>query len=147
MSNGIETVLIDYRTAESSASEWSIHEVSVSGLLELTTQMQIIVEAHSQYNLEAGFDNFLIMGNNMSVVSQVHSFLNIYPNPSADGMIQFNVRDNSTFQVYDISGSLLFEDNVYKGLNKLDLSFLATGTYIINIVGDLNYSSSIWVRN
>ena len=62
-------------------------------------------------------------------------------------MIQFNVRDHSTFLVYDISGSLLFEDNVSKGLNKLDLSFLASGTYLINLVGDLNYSSSIWIRN
>ena len=147
LSNGLETVLIDYRTAESSTSEWLIHEVAVSGLLELTSQMQIIVEAHSQYNLEAGFDNFLITGNNMSVVSQDHSFLNIYPNPSVDGMIQFNLRDHSTFLVYDISGSLLFEDNVSKGLNKLDLSFLASGTYLINLVGDLNYSSSIWIRN
>ena len=147
LSNGLETVLIDYRTAESSASEWLIHEVAVSGLLELTPQMQIIVEAHSQYNLEAGFDNFLITGNNMSVVSQDHLFLNIYPNPSVDGMIQFNVREHSTFLVYDISGSLLFEDNVSKGLNKLDLSFLASGTYLINLVGDLNYSSSIWIRN
>ena len=147
LSNGLETVLIDYRTAESSASEWLIHEVDVSGLLELTPQMRIIVEAHSQYNLEAGFDNFLITGNNMSVVSQDHSFLNIYPNPSVDGMIQFNVREHSTFLVYDISGSLLFEDNVSKGLNKLDLSFLASGTYLINLVGDLNYSSSIWIRN
>ncbi len=147
LSNGLETVLIDYRTAESSASEWLNHEVAVSGLLELTPQMQIIVEAHSQYNLEAGFDNFLISGNNMSLVSQDHSFLNIYPNPSVDGMIQFNVQDHSTFLVYDISGSLLFEDNVSKGLNKLDLSFLASGTYLINLVGDLNYSSSIWIRN
>ena len=147
LSNGLETVLIDYRTSESSASEWLIHEVAVSGLLEQTPQMQIIVEAHSQYNLEAGFDNFLITGNNMSVVSQNHSFLNIYPNPSVDGMIQFNVLDHSTFLVYDIFGSLLFEDNVSRGLNKLDLSFLASGTYLINLVGDLNYSSSIWIRN
>ena len=146
LSNGLETVLIDYRTAESSASEWLNHEVAVSGLLELTPQMQIIVEAHSQYNLEAGFDNFLISGNNMSLVSQDHSFLNIYPNPSVDGMIQFNVQDHSTFFVYDISGSLLFEDNVSKGLNKLDLSFLASGTYLLHLVGDLNYSS-IWIRN
>ena len=73
--------------------------------------------------------------------------LNIYPNPSVDGMIQFNVQDHSTFLVYDIFGSLLFEDNVSRGLNKLDLSFLASGTYLINLVGDLNYSSSIWIRN
>ena len=147
LSNGIETVLIDYRTAESSASEWLVHEVAVSGLLDLTTQMQIVVEAHSQHNLEAGFDKFLITGNNMNVVSQDHSFLNIYPNPSIDGMIQFNVSDCSTFLIYDISGSLLFEDNVSKGLNRLDLSFLAPGTYLINLVGGLNYSSSILILN
>ena len=147
LSNGLETVLIDYRTAESSASEWLIHEVAVSGLLELTPQMQIIVEAHSQYNLEAGFDNFLITGNNMSVVSQDHSFINIYPNPSLDGMIQLDVRDHSTLFVYDISGGLLYEEHVSKGLNKLDLSFLASGTYLINLVGDLNSSTSVWIRN
>ena len=83
----------------------------------------------------------------MSLVSQNHSFLNIYPNPSVDGMIQFNVRDHSTFLVYDISGSLLFKDNVSKGLNTLDLSFLASGTYLINLIGDRNFSSSVWLRN
>ena len=93
-----------------------------------------------------GISNFLITGNNMSLVSPDHTILNIYPNPSVDGMIQFNVRDHSTFQVFDISGSLLFEDNVSKGLNKLDLSFLASGTYLLHLVGDLNYSS-IWIRN
>ena len=146
LSNGIETVLIDYRTAESSASEWSIHEVSVSGLLELTTQMQIIVEAHSQFNLEAGFDNLLITSDNMSVTSHNHSLVNVYPNPSVDGMMQLHVRDHSTLLVYDISGGLLYEEYLSKGLNKLDLSFLATGTYLVTLVGDVS-SSSIWIRN
>ena len=147
LSNGIESVLIDYRTSESSNSEWLIHEVALGGLIELTSQMQIIVEAYSQFNLEAGFDNFLISGNNLSLDSQNHSFVNVYPNPSKDGMIQFNLRDNSIFQVYDVSGSLLIEKHVFKGLNVIDLSFLASGTYLINLVGDLNYSSSIWIRN
>ena len=146
LSNGIETVLIDYRTAESSASEWSIHDVSVSGLLELTTQMQIIVEAHSQFNLEAGFDNLLITSDNMSVTSHNHSLVNIYPNPSVDGMMKLHVRDHSTLLVYDISGGLLYEEYLSKGLNKLDLSFLATGTYLVTLVGDVS-SSSIWIRN
>jgi hypothetical protein len=147
LSNGLETVLIDYRTAESSASEWLIHEVAVSGLLALTPQMQIIVEAHSQYNLEAGFDNLFISGNNMSVVSQDHSFINIYPNPSVDGVIHLDVLDHSTLLVYDISGCLLFEKQVSKGLTKLDLSFLASGTYLFNLVGDLNSHTSIWIRD
>jgi len=83
----------------------------------------------------------------LSLDSQNHSFVNVYPNPSKDGMIQFNLRDNSIFQVYDVSGSLLIEKHVFKGLNVIDLSFLASGTYLINLVGDLNYSSSIWIRN
>ena len=135
------------RTAESSASEWLIHEVAVSGLLELAPQMQIIVEAHSQYNLEAGFDNFLITSANMNVVSHDPLFINIYPNPSSDGVIQLDAPDHSTLLVYDISGGLLFEKHVSKGLNKLDLSFLASGTYLINLVGDLNSSTSVWIRN
>ncbi|MFL2563739.1 MAG: choice-of-anchor B family protein [Flavobacteriales bacterium] len=147
LSNGIETVLIDYRTAESSGSEWVIHDVSVNGFIELTNQMQIIVEAHSQYNLEAGFDNFLITSSNMNVASHDPSFINIYPNPSLDGVIQLDARDHSTLLVYDISGGLLFEKHVSKGLNKLDLSFLASGTYLINLVGDLNSSTSVWIRN
>ena len=147
LSNGVETVLIDYRTAESSGSEWVIHEVSVNALLELTTQMQITVEAHSQYNLEAGFDDFLIASAHMNVVSQDLSLLNIYPNPSSDGVIHLDVRDHSTLLVYDITGGLLFEKLVSKGLTKLDLSFLASGTYLVNLVGDLNSTTSIWIRN
>ena len=147
LSNGVETVLIDYRTAESSASEWLIHDVSVGGLLELTTQMQITVEAHSQYNLEAGFDKFLIESATMNLVSKDLSFLNVYPNPSLDGVIQLDALDHSTLLVYDISGGLLFEKQVSKGLNKFDLSFLASGTYLVTLLGDINYSSSIWIRN
>jgi len=147
LNNGIETVLIDYRTAESSASEWVIHDVSVNGFIELTNQMQIIVEAHSQYNLEAGFDNFLITSANMNVASHDPSFINIYPNPSLDGVIQLDARDHSTLLVYDISGGLLFEKHISKGLNRLDLNFLASGTYLINLVGDLNSSTSVWIRN
>ena len=147
LSNGVETVLIDYRTAESSASEWLIHDVSVGVLLELTTQMQITVEAHSQYNLEAGFDKFLIESATMNLVSEDVSYLNIYPNPSLDGVFQIDARDHSTLLVYDISGGLLFEKHVSKGLNKLDLSFLASGTYLINLLGDLNSSTSLWIRN
>jgi len=27
------------------------------------------------------------------------------------------------------------------------LSFLASGTYLINLVGDINSSTSVWIRN
>jgi hypothetical protein len=83
----------------------------------------------------------------MNVVSHDPSFINIYPNPSLDGVIQLDARDHSTLLVYDISGGLLFEKHISKGLNRLDLSFLASGTYLINLVGDLNSSTSVWIRN
>ena len=83
----------------------------------------------------------------MNVDSHDPSFINIYPNPSLDGVIQLDALDHSTLLVYDISGGLLFEKHVSKGLTKLDLSFLSSGTYLVNLAGDLNSTTSIWFRN
>ena len=150
LTNGTETFLIDLRTFESSASEWVAHEISIDAPIQLTNQMQFIVEAidasNGQHYLEAGFDDFLITTDNMSVFSHEHDMLNLFPNPSVDGVVNVRVNDNSIFLVHDLTGSLLFEKSVSRGISKIDLSFLASGSYLVSLHGDVR-TSSILLRN
>ena len=150
MTNGIETVLLDYRNFETSSSTWVNHEIAFAETIELTNQMQIIIETMDMENsghlVEAGFDKFMITTDNLSIEPNQNQIFDIYPNPSVDGEIHIDVRKQSTFLVFNISGSLLFEKNVSKGLNNLDLGFLASGTYVTYLVGDLNCYSSLWIR-
>ena len=142
---------MDYRTYETSSTTWVNHEISFAEALELTNQMQIIIETMDMENsghlVEAGFDKFIITSDNLGIESNQNQIFDMYPNPSSNGFVYLDVHDHSTVLVHDVFGGLLFEKQVSKGLNKFDLSFLASGTYLINLVGDLNYSSSIWIRN
>ena len=112
--------------------------------------MQVIIEAidasNGQHFLEAGFDNFLITSDNMSVFSYEDDMLNLFPNPSANGVVNVQVNDNSILLIHDLTGSLLFEKSVSRGMSKLDLSFLASGSYIVSLHGD-EKRSSILFRN
>ena len=151
ITNGIETVLLDYRTYETSSTTWANHEISFAEALELTNQMQIIIETMDMENsghlVEAGFDKFMITSDNLGIESNQNQIFDMYPNPSSDGFVYLDVHDHSKILVHDVFGGLLFEKQVSKGLNKFDLSFLASGTYLVTLLGDINYSSSIWIRN
>lgn len=150
LTNGTESFLIDSRTFESSASEWVTHEISIDSPIQLTNQMQLIIEAidasNGQHYLEAGFDHFLITSDNMSVFSYENDMLNLFPNPSVDGVVNVQVNDNSILLVHDLTGSLLFEKPVSRGISKIDLSFLASGSYLVSLHGDVR-RSSILLRN
>jgi type IX secretion system substrate protein len=77
--------------------------------------------------------------------------LKVFPNPvvtSATMEFESNERGVANIVVYDLAGrmNMSFDENVVKGLNKLDidLSTLKTGTYIIHIViGNDVYSQKI----
>lgn len=67
----------------------------------------------------------------------------IYPNPT-NGMffLKFNKDIYSNIKVYSITSKLIFENNLYKKLNKIDLSNVEKGIYIIQI-NDLNSNKII----
>lgn len=57
----------------------------------------------------------------------------IYPNPFTDYLYTTNVKMGTNFRVFDFSGKLIKSGKIF--LNKIDLSMLPIGNYIIEIEG------------
>lgn len=69
------------------------------------------------------------------------ALLTVYPNPTG-GILNikknFNINGIYTLKVYDLTGKLLFEDQIEKGLNEkqIDLTSLTKGVYLLKILKD-----------
>ncbi len=58
--------------------------------------------------------------------------INIYPNPSSSYINIDNVK-NANIKIFDAQGTLVKEFNATENLNRIDVSTLSTGSYIIQI--------------
>jgi len=150
MSNGIETVLLDFRTYESSSSRWMNHEIAFAGDFEFTDQMQIIIETMDMENsghlVEAGFDKFMITADNLGLESNQNLIFGVYPNPSDDGVLFIDSPQEAKLLISDLTGKLLFDATVSKGANTIDLAHLTLGIYVIALESELLNKSALWVR-
>lgn len=64
--------------------------------------------------------------------------INVYPNPSKDGLINLsNVANNSTISVFNVIGEIVFSSTVNNS-NQLDLSNLNKGSYFVSIANKNN---------
>jgi len=74
----------------------------------------------------------------------------IYPNPT-DGQLNIESDLNETnmqIKIYSTSGQLLQTESFYTGSNSIDVSSLASGTYVINITCDKGFlHSEKFVKN
>jgi len=150
MSNGIETILLDYRTYESSSSTWKNHEIYLSGSIEFTDDMHLIVETMdldgSGHLVEAGFDKFMISADNLSLIPSEAPNLSIYPNPSSLGVLFFEANsDDVDLTISDLSGRLIETFILESGINSLNMSHLVAGSYIIELQSFNGKKTSLWV--
>jgi len=152
LTNGTETILLDYRSAASSSAMWEQHIVEVStSSLELTQSMQLVVETmdydDSGHLVEAGFDKFLVVESNLSISAVNKQTLQVYPNPSSDGFIKLNsIQENVLLTVSDLSGKLIAQYVLVKGENSLDFSQLNQGAYLLKTqIGD-EFQTNLWIR-
>ena len=84
--------------------------------------------------VEAGIDNLYIDNDPSSNISQVQPFINVFPNPTPDGIVQIQgVIVPFEYSLYNISGKLVqFESNNF---NK-EIEILEKGIYILRIKQD-----------
>ena len=76
--------------------------------------------------------------------------LDIYPNPS-NGLFNIDLPiekiENSTLEVYSLSGSKVFSKTITESTNQIDLQQLNSGTYLIKLTKDgVIYSEKIQIR-
>lgn len=150
LTNGIETVLLDYRTYQSSSSAWQNHEISLDGALEFTDEMRLIVETMdldgSGHLVEAGFDKFRLSADNLGVEDGVFSKLSLFPNPSSSGVLKIDFSQQSKLLVSDLCGKVVYSASLNSGINSIDLSFLVAGSYIVEVSIDGQSQTHLWIR-
>ncbi len=149
LSNENETLVIFERTISSSMN-WMNHSVSIDSTMELTDQMFLTVETmdlpDSGHLVEAGFDNFSVSADNLSidVVSDVS--MNIYPNPSPNGYMNIFVSEPSHCTLINLLGATVAEFKVIRGVNTIDLSYLDPGSYLLNTTNNSAGKPFVWIK-
>jgi photosystem II stability/assembly factor-like uncharacterized protein len=83
-----------------------------------------------------------VVTSNNSIAQKNDQSAKIYPNPSS-GIFQIELTKNKTthLEVYDIAGSLVFQNKFNSKLFELDLTALPAGLYFIKIISEDNYST------
>ena len=114
--------------------------------------MRVIVETmdsdNSGHLVEAGFDRFSITASNLNIDQLNEIGLEIYPNPSIDGLLFIESPSNIThLYVTDLSAKLILALDLTEGLNKIDLSELVSGAYVLEFRSAKSIKSTLWIRN
>lgn len=133
--NGSETVDIAKIYKDNTAmSLWHPYSIPISGLIPLTSTMQLIVNISdyiSTVNIcEAGFDHFSVTNFSMATVEEEanHNIL-IYPNPF-DHVVHITGIDAGYLEIYDLSGRRVMTSPIS---NEIDVGQLENGLYVMVI--------------
>ena len=108
--------------------EWTLGELATE---TISSPSHKITQGFHQGNLIiSGVDNPKISG------------LNLFPNPIESLLNIQNITDQIlTYDLIDLSGSLIQSGKIQIGMNSLDLATLISGKYILNVVSDKSVSS------
>ena len=150
LTNGSQTTLLYSRTSQNSSAQWQTQQILVPAELILNNTMQLIVETmdydDSGHLVEAGFDKFLITETELTVADTESTVINIYPNPSFDGLVNIYLEENETLvSITDISGKLISRTLLNKGANPLNFSTLSKGAYLIVLESSSKKESFLWI--
>ncbi|MDD3321407.1 MAG: SGNH/GDSL hydrolase family protein [Paludibacter sp.] len=71
----------------------------------------------------------------LGVKNQYYRDINVFPNPTNDGNFQIEIpsSDNFLISIYDLSGKTCLQNKVLKSFEKLNVSGLAPGNYLLKI--------------
>jgi hypothetical protein len=98
----------------------------------------IFAGVYGSYELQTA--QHVIIDYTTGVVETVLPNINIYPNPSKDWIKIDGLTESSNIQIFDITGKLILQQE-YQVDDKIDISSLTTGMYILNIRNSEGVSS------
>jgi hypothetical protein len=70
------------------------------------------------------------------------SNFNIYPNPFNENIF-VSIDLDSKIQISNLSGKILYTNNIYKGVSKIELNNLPVGIYLMKVTNGINQTKSI----
>ena len=71
---------------------------------------------------------------------------NIYPNPTKD-KLNLLTEEEGLIVIYDLSGRLLIQKSIFNKLDEIDVSSLATGTYLLHFYSENLYKSCKFIKD
>lgn len=122
------------------APTWTNYTVALDHLGIANQNVFIAFKHLSTDDYILGLDNIVVRTEDPVSITEANSSLQIYPNPSSNGVFHLSENFNDSFEVYNVSGKM-----VIKGLlnsNMIDLSSLESGCYWIKF-GNTNVSKVI----
>lgn len=165
ISNGSTTIVLDladnpgidwtsYSVTLDTSTPWKIDNI-ITG--EIATSEQILAVISNIISLKirgeyvsgsdtGGLDNVILQNNLLAVSSVSTPKISLYPNPTT-GL--FNVASDlilqdSTIEVLDLSGKIVFTDFKFKAKKPINISSLKPGVYLVKMkYGDKTFSQRI----
>jgi len=123
-------------------SEWTISEIN---LPNPSSDYLIAFEGIANGITSVGIDNFNV--NNGTVIGIENSDFEaiVYPNPS-NGNFVVKGENIKSVSVYDLSGKIIFENNLSSNIYQINLSNIEAGMYMVKIVNENKiYYEKIWL--
>ena len=127
--------------AELSAGYW---EWTESGEIDISSYNGTVYLAfkYLSTSLESAaweVDNILVSGNQSQGIGDIiyNENINIYPNPANDNFyIETNLTNYLEVNIYSIVGKLVYNTNINKQLNEINIDNLSEGIYFVNIINE-----------
>jgi len=143
LSNGLTEVPLVTKTAQSTVSQWELHEFIVANEIAPTANMKLRVKASdlppNGHLVEGGFDVFSVVDSASSGVGleEFAEGFRMYPNP-ANELVTLSHASQSGFmvEVRNLQGQLVYSNSTTTSTLALDVSGWAKGMYLVEMVAD-----------
>lgn len=122
------------------APTWTNYTVTLDHLGIAGKDVFIAFKHISTDDYILGLDNIVVRTEDPVSIPEANSTLQIYPNPSSNGIFQLSENFNGSFEVYNVTGKIVM--NGALNSNVIDLSSLEFGCYWIKL-GEMGVSPVI----
>ena len=87
-----------------------------------------------------------VMDNSTGLEEELGVEISLFPNPTNDALT-LNVKSSGIWKVIDALGATVLDGRAQSGANALEMSGLAAGTYVLQVISEGQVGSSVFVRN
>jgi hypothetical protein len=122
------------------STEWRQETVDLAAYNGLTDVL-IRIRATSDYGNNAFVDDINVTGNITGFENPTRdAAINLFPNPS-NGTMYLTNAENSSIEIFDMLGNLVYSKSIVSNNEQLDLSSLANGSYFARITNENNVAT------
>jgi chitodextrinase len=82
-----------------------------------------------------------------SVIDYLLSDIKMYPNPTNGNNVYFNVSNNISIKIYNVLGKIIVSEDITSTKNKIDISNLSKGVYLVKINSEDQFITKKLIKN